>query len=173
MAYYHLDAEYEDMILTAVADSNLEGMFQVETLDTHLKGSEICKVKRMAPEAEFINGGKETAVFIMDAGIMDAVRQPNLENDGKPCLTEDEVKMLIDDTMCKVSFDREKDSLAVNKATTITMTVDAWRKYGAALANAYEKIAVVREAIEQAEKDKKEAEKEAKKAARAQKQSNF
>lgn len=173
MTFYHLDEEYADMILTANANKGLESLINVETLSTHLKGSDVIKVKRMAPESEFLEGKKDTAIFIMDDSIIDTLREANIENDNKPTLSDEELDMLIDDAFCKVNFDREKDVLQVNKAGTITVTIDAWRKYGDALMKAYEKVSVVREAIEKAEKDKKEAAKEAKRAAKAQKNSNF
>lgn len=173
MAFYHLDAEYADMILTANAEKGYESLINVETLDTHLKGSDLIKVKRMAPESEFLEDKKDTAIFIMDGSVLDTLREPNIENGNKPTLSDEELDMIIDDAFCKVNFDREKDVLQVNKAGTITVTIDAWRKYGDALLKAYEKVSLVREALEQEEKDKKEAAKEAKKAAKAQKNGNF
>lgn len=144
---YKLGEDTQNLIDKIVTDTGLYNYINVMTFGS--KQKEVIKVKKASPTEEGIGSTTDSIIVYVNEDVFTR-------------LNETQQEILMRDILNGVSFDDEKSKLIVTQPE-IKVSVGGWRKYGEELINAAEVAIMVREQLEEEEKERKAAEKEAKK----------
>lgn len=113
------------------------------------KQRQVIKVKKASPTEEGMGDSTDCVIIIVAENVFEK-------------LSEEQQKIILNDALSEVFYDDEKDKIIVTQPE-ISVTLGGWQKWGEELIKAQETAILVKEQLEEEERERKAAEKEAKK----------
>lgn len=144
---YKMSEETQAHIDNLVEETGLHHF--INTMTFGAKQKEVVKVKKASPTEEGIGNSSDSIIVYVNEDIFDR-------------LDESQRDILLRDMLNCVSYDDEKDKLNVTQPE-IRVSLAGWQKYGEKLIRAAETAILVKQQLDEEEKERKAAEKEAKK----------
>lgn len=145
---FKLSDETQNLIDNVTSEFGLTNFMNFKCFGIN-KQRQVIKVKKASPTEEGMGNSTDCVIVIVAEDVFSR-------------LSEDQQDLLVRDAISQIFFDDEKDKIIVNQPE-ICITLGGWKKWGESLINAQETAILVREQMEEEERERKAAEKDLKK----------
>ena len=145
---FKLTEETENLINKVANEFGLNNYMNIKCFGIN-KQRQIIKVKKASPTEEGMGNTSDSVIVIVAEDVLTR-------------LSDEQQELLVRDALSQIFYDDEKDKITVVQPE-ICITLGGWQKWGEKLVKAQETAILVRQQIEEEERERKAAEKELKK----------
>ena len=145
---FKLTEETENLINKVANEFGLNNYMNIKCFGIN-KQRQIIKVKKASPTEEGMGNTSDSVIVIVAEDVLTR-------------LSDEQQELLVRDAIAEIFYDDEKDKITVVQPE-ICITLGGWQKWGEKLVKAQETAILVRQQIEEEERERKAAEKELKK----------
>lgn len=145
---FKLTEETENLINKVANEFGLNNYMNIKCFGIN-KQRQIIKVKKASPTEEGMGNTTDSVIVIVAEDVLTR-------------LSDEQQELLVRDAIAEIFYDDEKDKITVVQPE-ICITLGGWQKWGEKLVKAQETAILVRQQIEEEERERKAAEKELKK----------